>query len=64
MKQKAYNFIWLLKYAYYFKKKTGWSFKDSWNYGKASLYDLLNGKPDKCDTPKNQVDEDISCWSE
>lgn len=53
--------IWLLRYTVELKRRTRWSFHESWLCGEATLenynYDL-----EDLDCPIYMVGEDLSCW--
>ena len=55
--------VWLLRYALEFKRQTGWSFRQSWDYGKATAENFNYDLKDLC-CPINMVQEDLSCWSD
>lgn len=53
--------IWLLRYAIEFRRQTGWSFLDSWKYGKSTMENFNNDLED-LDCPIEMVREDLTCW--
>lgn len=55
--------IWLIRYTIEFRRRTGWSFSQSWDYGESSIENVDRNLED-LDCPIDYVDEDLSCWSD
>ena len=55
--------IWLARYTFEFKKRTGWTFTESLKYGLATM-ENFNFNLEDLDCPIDMVSEDIFNWSD